>query len=275
MTDTTPSRWAGVMAAILVLAAPLQPARADTATLLLSDMCGDPSNIFDWEWSRVANESTTLFYLADDGTVSAISDGANALDTFDTLYTAAHGGGGEISDIPNADFAQFLHDAHASTPSEMFFAVCAAAVGPDSLLKATNDAYDDDIPKLTGGVAGCALVGDGDMDLANAVYLINVTHSDDERFDRIQTNIEDKWAGNYPESEQSYREVCQARLEPFNRANVLDFVDTVLVEFSQPAPPGHPDQSTNYLDLVALNNGGDALFVCGANPAGAGAVPCP
>ncbi|ADZ69216.1 hypothetical protein [Polymorphum gilvum] len=259
----------------LVLSILPAAAGAQTATLVMADLCEDPSAAFDWEWSRVKHGSAALYFMKADGSVAAITDTPAAFDGFPTLYIAAHGGQDVIDGFNHDTFAANLKAAHPATPTEVFFAVCGSGAGPDSLLKKTNAQYADAIRKLSGGVTGCALVGNGSTDLANADYLIDVTHSDDQLYQDIIDNIEQKWSGPYPASVQSYAEVCNVRTDPFDRASVEDFVNTVLQEFSQPAPQGHPEESTNYLDLVAVNDGGNPLTICGADPAGGGAVPCP
>ncbi|MBL4615844.1 MAG: hypothetical protein JKY27_13370 [Magnetovibrio sp.] len=249
---------------------------AASATLVMPDLCDDPSAVFDHEWATAKNQSEALFYMQADGTISAVTANAGAFNNYDTVYVAGHGGDDFVGGFTFAEFSDNFEAAHNNLPDEVFFAVCSAANGPNSLLKALNDQYGGNINTLYGGVSACALVGYGDPTLANAEYLINVTQSDANLYATIIDNITQKWAGAYPQSQNTYNQVCQARVDPFDQGEVDDFVDTVYTQFSQPPQSGNDEDSTNYLDLVSLNNGGDALFVCGASPNGSTVeVPCP
>ena len=275
------SRAAGALAAALGLLATAllttaSPAHADTATLVMKDVCEDPAAAFDYEWSRVKHGSSALFFMASDGTVSKVTADADDFDSYDTLYVAAHGGSDNIGGMSHGDFATNLKAAHDTEPAEMFFAVCSAAKGDNSLLKKVNAEYDDAIKKLSGGESACALVGDGSTNLNDADYLIDVGKSDGDLYDTVLDNIVTKWGQAFPDSEDSYQTVCEGRINPFNRANVEAFVTTALEQFSQDPESGDPEDSENYLDLVKLNDSGNALTVCGADPENDGeAVDCP
>jgi hypothetical protein len=70
----------------------------------------------------------------------------------------------------------------------------------------------------------------------------------------------------------SYQATCNSILANWNAATFRTFMAFVYGGFSRQDPS---ESSTDYLELVELNAGGAALTVCGANPNGAGRVPCP
>jgi hypothetical protein len=140
-------------------------------------------------------------------------------------------------------------------------------------VKQVDDEYGGGVNRLTGAVAACALTGNGGMNLAVAGYRVRVQRSDAARYQQVIKNIMAKWEGQFRQSGMSYTEYCRSALEPFNAGRLRSFIETVFAEFSQSS--GDPATSTNYLELVALNTGGEPLTVCGQDPAGAGSVPCP
>lgn len=246
-----------------------------TATIVMADLCEDPAAVFDYEWSKVKYGSSALFFMQTNGTVSAVTTGANAFDTYDTVYVVAHGDTTMIDGFTHVDFVTHFKAAHASTPTELFFAVCESGRGPDSLLKRINTEYGDDINKLSGGVTDCTLTGNGDATLASAEYRFSTKQSDQPLYGQIYANIITKWAAAYPRSIGNYEAVCEAQTDPFNQATTLQFVDTVYAEFSTAPASGIPADSTNYLDLIKLNINGDPMAVCGKDPIGTGVVACP
>ncbi len=269
-------RWAVCAAVLSALSVASTPAEAaGKATLVRPDICEDPSQVFDYEWTKAKYGSNTLFYMDAAGTVSAVTDGASAFDTYDTIYVAAHGGTATIGGSTYDNFISYFSAAHASVPKEVFFAVCGAGKGPDNLLKKISAKYGGNINKLIGGVASCALTGNGDKTLANAEYRIFVGNSDPVAYEEIIKNITAKWAGNFPGSTDSYETVCKARIVPFDRAKVKGFVDTVFVEFSKDPVSGKIEDSSNYHDLIKLNMDSRGMTVCGKDPDGAGVVACP
>ena len=90
-------------------------------------------------------------------------------------------------------------------------------------------------------------------------------------------NIMNMWTtALYPASVNTYQAECGIRIAAGNQMNTETFITNVLNDFSQPPAGGVAANSTNYLDLVSLNAGGNAFFECGADPAGNGvAVVCP
>jgi hypothetical protein len=264
-----------VIAAVVIVIALLAPAAAGakTATLVLEDVCEDPSNVFDYQWASVRFGATTLYLMARDGTVRLVSTTGGDINGFEDLYVFAHGGGGTIGGMAYAAFVAALEDAHPAIPNSVSFGVCASAVPPNSLLKRVNDEYGENVNRLEGGVVACALTGNGSRDLSTASYRIRVVRSNQRLYDQILDNIVVKFAGNYPGTAVSYAQYCRSALAPFNAARLRDFIATVLREFSRVS--GDPETSTNYLDLVALNTNGDPLTVCGQDPTGTGPVACP
>lgn len=252
---------------------PAGDARAQNAVLITPDACDDPAAVFDYRWAKEKFGADSLFMMLQDGSIHHFAGPSRDFDDFRHVYVAAHGGADSIGGIGYADFVRAFKAGHDAAPRSVVFAVCGAGKGPDSLLKMLNTAYGDDIFRLAGGVTGCALTGNGSQDLALADYRIYVTRSDDARYNRIVDNITRKWSGPYPSSASSYRAFCRSRLQPFDAGALRDFVGVVHREFSQQAVD--PLDSTNYLELVSLNKGGDPLALCGANPEGAGPVPCP
>jgi hypothetical protein len=269
----------GALALALVASANATTAWAVSATLVLPDVCEDPAAVFDHQWAVAKHGSQALFYMQADGSVREITNAGRTFNNYDTIYIAAHGGADYVGRFTFNDFATHFEAAHTNLPVELFFAVCGSAQGPDSLLKAVNDEYGGNIHKLSGGVTACALTGNGNPALANAEYRIDVVRSNTENedlYNAILDNIGDKWADHYPMSAQSYLQVCSGYATPFNQANMASFATTVFQQFSQPPGDGVREHSTNYLDLIELNTGGNALAGCGADPAGHGVeVPCP
>lgn len=248
---------------------------AGTATIVMPDLCDDPAAVFDYEWSKAKHGSSALFYMDATGTVSEITAVGNALDTYDKVYVAAHGGATTVGGVLYDNFVTYLKAAHASTPTEIFLAVCGSGKGPDSLLKKISTKYGDDITKLSGGITDCALTGNGDATLANAEYRVSTAQSDPTLYGKVIVNIETKWAADYPGSLITYNAECKARTAPFDQATTLQFVNKVFAEFSTAPISGIADESTNYLDLIKLNKDGNAMAACGKNPSGTGVVACP
>lgn len=276
-TPLRPRRFASIaLAAGLALSALWSPANAQ-AILLLPDVCDDPAATFDARWAQARHGATTTYLMQANGTVQHV-DGAqpNGFDGFNRLYIASHGGAGTIDGMSHANFAAHLHAAHASTPDTVVFAVCSAAAGPNGLLKQVNDRYGGQVRRLEGGTTGCRLTGNGNQNLAVAEYRTNAGTSNAQLNATIVGNIVAKWGQPYPGSPHSYAAVCNAVVgnAAFNPAAMRAFLATVYAQFTQPAPPLAPNQSTNYLQLVGLNTGGNPLSVCGANPNLGGPVAC-
>lgn len=251
-------------------------ALASVVTLVLPDLSADPAAVFDYEWSVAKHKSEALFYMKSDGSIVEITNTGIKFKNAETIYVAAHGGNDYVGGFSYGNFVTYFEAAHAAIPDEVFFAVCASGNGPDSLLKQLNTEYGGNINTLSGGVVACALTGNGDPSLASAEYRIRVTPSDPILYNKIQDNIMHKWDNAYPGSLNDYKTVGDSYANPFNQANMESFVNTVYAQFSQAPQSGIPDDSTNYLDLIRLNTGGDPMTVCGASPGGSAvAVPCP
>lgn len=252
-------------------------AHAQNAMLVLPDVCDDPAGVFDYQWVKEKFGTGGLFVMQAGGGIDRIQTDVHdrGFADYQSLYVAAHGSkSNTIGGMSHAKFVQHFKAAHALAPDNVEFAVCYAARAPDSLLKQMNTAYGDKIDRLSGGVVGCALTGNGDRSLENADYRIYAEHSDPARYDKIIDNITAKWSGNYPGRAVSYKNYCKSQLVPFSAAGMKGFFDTVYQQFS--TSQGLPKDSTNYLELVALNEKGQPLTVCGANPDGDGkSVPCP
>lgn len=265
------------LAAGLALSALWGQANAQ-AVLLLPDVCRDPAATFNARWAQARHGATTTYLMLANGTVRHV-DGLqpNGFNGFTRLIVASHGGAGTIGGMSHTNFAARLHAAHATPPESVVFAVCSAAAGPNSLLKRVNDSYGGQILRLEGSTTTCRLTGNGSQNLAVAEYRPHTGTSNAQLNTTIVANIGTKWGQPYPGTAQSYHEACTAILDAavFDPATMRTFLATVYTQFTQPAPPNAPNQSTNYLQLVGLNTGGNALSVCGANPNLTGAVPCP
>ncbi|MBL4615846.1 MAG: hypothetical protein JKY27_13380 [Magnetovibrio sp.] len=247
---------------------------AQTATLVMTDLCDDPSAAFDYEWSKDKHSSEALFFMDILGKIFAVTDNAASFDSYKSIYVAAHGGGDSLSGMKYDEFMDNFKLEHPSTPTEIFFAVCKSAAEPDSLLKQINSKYGNNINKLSGGVTGCALTYHGDPTLKNAEYKINTKPVSEPVFNSINQNLTARWNNNYPSSHQNYQQSCNKRTFPFVKDDVDGFVETVLLNFSF-STTGEGAQSNSYLDLIKNSEGGDPLSVCGKNPYGTGVVACP
>ncbi|QWP79127.1 hypothetical protein J5226_12375 [Lysobacter sp. K5869] len=257
----------------------LAPRAADAqAMIVMSDMCDDPAAVFDYQWSRANHGVTAAFLMRDDGSVAPI-EGADArgLPAYPQLFVAAHGASNSISKMTHDAFAIALRAARPATPHSVFFAVCSSGAGPNSLLKKVNTAYCNGISRLDGGVVGCALTGNGKASLVGAQYNIYVERSDETLYDTIVRNIIAKWKTDYPgQRGRNYAQVCQGLIATrgYDAEALRRFMATVYSEFQQKAVD--PEHSTNYLDLVGLNEGGRPLASCGADPTGNGRpTACP
>lgn len=263
--------WLALAGLALAVAAPL-PVGAQ-AVLLLPDVCDDPSEVFDYQWAAQKRHATSVFVMLADRSVNFVSGSSQDFNSFSDLYVAAHGGASTIGTITYDDFATGLKAAHNSTPNLVFFAVCSSAVGPNSLLNRVNGKYGDNVNRLEGGTSGCALTGNGQADLTQADYRVAAKKSNLPRYETIRDNIMAKWKGNHPSSpRRNYRQQCLNLLAPFSANGMSAFLRDVYHDFSQ---PDSSDDSTNYLELVAINKKGDPMAVCGANPSGGGREPCP
>jgi len=257
----------------------LAPRAADAqAMIVMSDLCEDPAAVFDYQWARANHGVRAAFLMRDDGSVAPIEGAApQGLPVYPQLFVAAHGGTNVISHMSHDQFATALRRARPATPQSVFFAVCGSGAGPDSLLKKLNDSYCGGISRLDGGVVACALTGNGQASLVGAQYNIRVRQSDSALYDKILDNIEAKWSGDYPgQRGRSYAQVCQGltATRGYDPAALAGFMGTVYDQFRQPS--ADPQRSTNYLDLVKLNTGGQPLANCGADPTGNGRpAACP
>lgn len=264
-----------VLGLVLIVAALVAPneGRAASATLIFEDVCGDPSNIFDHQWATVNFGAADLYFMAGDGSVVRVSQGGGDIKNYEDLYVFAHGGADNIGGMTYANFVGGLETAHPAIPNSIFFGVCYSAAGPDSLLKQVNDEYGQNVNKLTGSNGACALTGNGNRDLNNAVYRVGAVRAnqqDQNEYNQIIGNIVAAWNGVvYPGTGVTYAAYCRAALAPFNAGTLRAFMATVVTEFS------HVNTNTDYLRLVALNTGGQALVSCGQDPANTGVVPCP
>jgi len=282
MTAASPPRplpLLSLLAGVGLALGALAPRTADAqAMIVMSDLCEDPAAVFDYQWARANHGVAAAFLMRDNGTVAPIEGAAQqGLPAYPQLYVAAHGGPNLISHMSHDQFAAALRRAHPATPQSVFFAVCSAGKGPDSLLKKLNGAYCDGISRLNGGVVACALTGNGQASLVGAQYNIHVRQSDDALYEKTLDNIEAKWRGDYPgQRGRSYAQVCQGliRADGYDPAALAEFMTTVYDQFRQPSVD--PQRSTNYLDLVKLNVGGQPLAICGADPTGNGRpTACP
>lgn len=282
MTAASPSRplpLLSLLASACLALGAFAPRAADAqAMIVMSDMCDDPAAVFDYQWSRANHGVTAAFLMRDDGSVAPI-EGADArgLPAYPRLFVAAHGNINRISNMTHDAFATALRAARPATPHSVFFAVCTAGAGPNSLLKKVNTAYCGGISHLDGGVVGCALTGNGNASLVGAKYNIYVEQSDETLYDKIVSNITAKWKSDYPgQHGRNYAQVCQGLIAArgYNADALKQFMATVYSEFQQKAVD--PLHSTNYLDLIRLNEGGRPLASCGADPTGNGRpTPCP
>lgn len=282
MTAASPSRplpMLSLLAGVGLFLGALAPRVAEAqAMIVMSDLCEDPAAVFDYQWARANHGVGAAFLMRDDGSVAPIEGAApQGLPAYPQLYVAAHGGPNQISHMSNDRFAAALRRVRPATPQSVFFAVCGAGAGPDSLLKKLNASYCDGISRLNGGVVACALAGNGQASLVGAQYNIHVRQSDEALYDKIVDNIEAKWRGDYPgQRGRSYAQVCQGLIaaDGYNPAALAGFMSTVYDQFRQPSVD--PQHSTNYLDLVKLNVGGQPLTLCGADPSGNGRpTACP
>ena len=265
-----------VLGLVLIVAALVAPdeGRAASATLIMPDVCGDPAAVFDHQWATVNFNASDLYYMAGDGSVVKVSQEGGDFKNYEDLYVFAHGDGVKIGGMTYANFVGGLETVHPSPPKSIFFGVCYSATGSKTLLKQTNDKYNGKVNKLTGSNGACALTGNGSRDLSKANYRVGAVPSNQVTYDQVLDNIIAKWNGQvYPGTAMTYAAYCQAALAPFNAGTLRAFMATVVTQFSQ--VDIDPQTSTDYLALVALNTGGQALFSCGQDPTGTGVVICP
>lgn len=262
----------GLALIVAVLVAPNE-GRAASATLIFEDVCDDPSNIFDHQWSTDNFNAPDLYFMAGDGSVVSVSQGIGNINNYEDLYVFAHGGNDDIGGMTYANFVAGLEAAHPAAPNSVFFGVCYSATGNDTLLKQVNDEYGENVNKLTGSDGACSLTGNGSRALNNAVYRVGAVRKnqhDENEYDEIVNDITDIWKnGLYPESNLTYDAYCRAALASFNAAALRAFMATVVTNFSQ------LNSDIDYLKLVELNTGGQALTSCGQDPTNTGEVPCP
>lgn len=282
MTTASPSRPLPLLS-LLVCAGlslgALAPRDAGAqAMIVMKDVCDDPAATFDYQWARINHDVTAAFLMQPGGSIEPVENAdPRGLAAYPRIFVAAHGGDNTLSGMPYDEFAENLHKARAATPQLTYFAVCGAGKGPASLLKRVNDRYCGGIAELQGGVTRCALTGNGKAALAGAQYRIEAEKSDPARHALIQKNIIYKWENdNYPGQQLSYKNVCKKLIKasPFQGEPLAEFMSTVYHEFTRPAVD--PKRSTNYLELIAINQNGQPLTQCGADPTGNGVkVACP
>jgi hypothetical protein len=250
---STRSAWFGLLLAL----APV-PGVAQTATLVFPDVCGDPSNVFDYYWAQGKLGAKDLFLFKDKNTISPIS-AAQGFDKYPTILVVAHGNADEVDGFAKADVASRIKAAHPTSPDTVRFFTCNAAAGPGSVLKLLNDSYGGAVQRLFGTttLTGCALTGNGSSDLTKAEYRGSPTISDPTLFNTIVANITKEWTtGDYKGTGKSYKDFCKTLLDG-NLPGVPAFMQDVFDYFSK------AKLSDNYLELIKLNTGGTAPLECG------------
>lgn len=283
------TRWTfGALALCVSLFAHATLGIAGTATLIMPDTCQDPVSSFNYQWSVDKFGSSALFYMDGTGAVSELSTTGKTLGDadFDTVYIVAHGSSTDIGGIVNGTFATKLKSAYTGTPSELFFAACCSADNSSSsgsLLKQVSAAFSDNINKLSGGKSNASLTDNGTPVLQKAVFKDAVTRTQSVLWKQIVANVRKKWAGTdtagttFPSTSHSYEAECKAHTTgTFSKSGILNLIAKVNSNFAtSPGSSTPASTSTNYFDLIMLNDGGSAMTECGKNPTGAGVVACP
>ena len=265
-----------VLGLVLIVAALVAPdeGRADPATLILKDVCSNPAVVFGHQWASAKYNASDLYFMKDDGSVVRVSQGDGDFKDYEDLYVFGHGDGTSVGGMNYTNFVDGLETAHPTAPKSVFFSVCHSATSP-SLLKAANDKYLGKVDKLTGSDGACRVTGNGDRDLTKAVLRVGSAASDQEKYKQIVKNILAKWNGSvYPGIQKVYGAYCRDVLANFDAGTLRAFMAKVITEFSQ--IDQDTKTSTDYIELMVLNTGGQAPTVCGQDPKGDGvAVACP
>lgn len=247
-----------IVAVILNLIVAATGARADTATLLLQDICDDPSQVFNYKWEQKAHGSSALFYMDATlaGRVSAVWPSEGLFDEYTTIYVGGHGSEVRtIAGIPHVTFVGNFASAHPAVPDKVFFTTCFSAKEPNSLLRELNTAYGGNVNTLMGAVKGCRLVfnGDGNGNLANATYRYAVGTTNPLARKGIEDAIMAKWSEEKQSEGSSWQNACEQIIAKSDWVGLNGFVSDVDQEFSK-----------LYLELIGLNEGGTEFEVCGA-----------
>jgi len=296
MTVTQPTisnktRWTlGALALSTSMVAHAALGIAGTATLIMSDTCDNPVSSFNYQWTVDKHGSSALFYMHKNGDVSELTSTGKTFGAieFDTVYVVAHGNltGTEVGGISNGTFATKLKSAYTGTPTELFFATCysaKASSGSGSLLKQVSNTFGNNIDKLS-GTKGCASLTYNDLPvLQKAIFKDAVTRSKQSVFDDIVNHITNMWDGTdknstkFPSETHSYKKECEERTTAnFNKGKILNFIAEVNSNFASSPPNNQPkDTSTNYFDLIILNDSSSPMTECGKNPTGNGTIACP
>lgn len=259
-----------VLCASVLMVAQISAALADGAVVMTASICQDPADSMDSLWLTKVKGATSVFFMKDTGDVVAL-DGAGAFDTFKDIYVAAHGSRDEVWPFLKADFATNLKASHPSTPDLVYFSVCDAAVGTDTVLKLTNGQYVDAVKVLSGPKGACQLVGDGNPDITAAKNRYGAVQSADSESKNVQDNIMDIWdKQNYAGSGKTWAAACEQYVDNGDMASLNAFRLAVQNKFlSAPAAP--VAKSHNYGLLIQWNTGGNDFFQCGQQ----NGVACP
>lgn len=236
--------------ALLAALLPL-PAAAQTAALVFEDVCEDPSATFDVFWGRAVHGAADLFLFRSDDSIVPVQ-AEQGFDAQQTLLVIAHGSPEEVDGIPKQRVAAAIAAAHPDVPGAVHFLSCSAAEGENTVLRQLNDRYDGAVPLLTGATSSCALTGNGNRDLAAAVYCGSPQPSDPERYDTVQEAIMAAWGS------EGFASGC-ATILAGELAGLPAFMERAYERFSQEGA------DTDYLELIALNQGGDPPLECGTS----------
>lgn len=251
-----------VLCASVLMVAQISAALADGAVVMTDTICQDPADSMDSRWLTEVQGATSVFFMKDTGDV-VVLDGAGAFDTFNDIYVAAHGDPDEVGPFPKADFAANLKASHPSTPDLVYFSVCDAAVGTDTVLKLTNEQYGDAVKVLSGPKGACQLVGDGNPDITAAKNRYDAVQSADSKSTDVQDNIMNIWNNDdYAGSGKTWAAACKQYVGNGDMVSLNKFRLDVQEKFLK-APDAPVATSHNYGLLIQWNTGGNDFFQCG------------
>lgn len=242
------------------------------AVVMTDLICKDPRDSIDTKWINDKYQTADIFFMQNDGAMIQLN-GSSVFDDAVDIYVVSHGSENEIGNIPKADFASYLKLKHPTAPKVVYFDSCSTASGNDTVLKLTNEKYNNSIGSLFGPKGGCQLVGDGDSTVANAKNKYNATLAVVNSSAIVGSNIMNVWNNKeYKNTNKTWAKACDGYVNSVNAqyADLNQFrIDVYEYFLNRPIDP--VTQSDNYGLLIKWNVGGDDFFQCGND----NNTPCP
>jgi len=232
--------------AVLVLAlisnTSIAMAEFNNGALVLDAICDDavPASIFELGWLNETNGTKNIYYMNNDGDVSALTRDAPALKNIDNLRVINHGHCGGVGDMTSQEFATNLNKSYApEAPFEVELTTCdGGSQGMNSPARVLSAEFKGK-SKIMGWDGSVSLIGNGNIFLEDQQFGLQADEVNQDWLNERNVYAENIIARWDKDSDAAYNQhTCERRLEAAllnpNENDFMNFVRDTVNYYSSP-----------------------------------------